>query len=168
MQKQTAGKKLERRNKSEWRSNLWRNLTRVRLLWLCSITKVLERDKNTSPEKVSEWNESVQLAGGKSHHSSVSRIIVERSRHLCSQMLVSHFWWSFTSSLVSPIADMLNSLLKFNINHAGAYMFKEIEQQNSREMKKNAGEGRKNLAENLWKRTCEAVNTFNQTEFEIV
>lgn len=47
-------------------------------------------------------------------------------------------------------------------------MFKEIEQQNSREMKKNAGEGRKNLAENLWKRTCEEVNTFNQTEFEIV
>lgn len=63
---------------------------------------------------------------------------------------------------------MLNSLLKLHINHAGAYMFKEIEQQNSREMKKNAGEGRKVLAETLWKKTCEEVNTFNQTEFERV
>lgn len=47
-------------------------------------------------------------------------------------------------------------------------MFKAIEEQKSKDMKKNAGEGRKLLADTLWKKTCEEVNTFNQKEFEKV
>lgn len=95
-----------------WRGCVCHPLTYTHTTIFCT-----SPEKDTFPtsyiethEKVSKWNENGQFAAGRSHHSSVLKIIVEPLQHLCSLMLVSHFWSSSTLSAVSFVCT--NVLLR--------------------------------------------------------